>query len=198
MWEDDINPNDTIMMRRMSAIGVGQIRIDNRRLWTNSEVILDKMTQEKERRKWSKDNEISPISTKSWGSIIQDATRTQIDRREMSDFEISRENPARAFFAEGVDEKWDAIFYMDSDGEYYDEITNKKLNRNGVIATRLDEIKQVHSHGVYEKVPIEERWAKTGKAPIKTKWVDINKGDKLNEEYRCRLVAKKNQDRQKN
>ena len=45
-------------------------------------------------------------------------------------------------------------------------------------------------HEVYEKLPIEECWKETGKAPIGVKWVDTNKGDKERPEYRCRLVAK--------
>jgi hypothetical protein len=38
-------------------------------------------------------------------------------------------------------------------------------------------------------VPIEECWANTGKEPIGTRWVDVNKGDEANPEYRSRLVA---------
>ena len=53
-----------------------------------------------------------------------------------------------------------------------------------------DEIKHLHSYDVYEKVPIAECWNSTGKAPVKVKWVDINKGDNVNHEYRSRLVAK--------
>ena len=45
-------------------------------------------------------------------------------------------------------------------------------------------------HGVYEKVPTEECWRKTGAAPIGTRWVDVNKGDDGKPEYRSRLVAK--------
>ncbi len=35
-----------------------------------------------------------------------------------------------------------------------------------------------------------ECWEQTGKAPIGVRWVDINKGDEINPEYRSRLVAK--------
>ena len=42
---------------------------------------------------------------------------------------------------------------------------------------------------MYEKVPIEECWANTGKDQIGTRWVDVNKGDDVNPEYRSRLVA---------
>ena len=44
--------------------------------------------------------------------------------------------------------------------------------------------------GVYEKVPIAEAWAKTGRPPITCRWVDINKGDDVVPNYRSRLVAR--------
>ena len=65
-----------------------------------------------------------------------------------------------------------------------------KLDRNGVTPARLEEIRQFHSHGVYKKMPMEECWKSTGKKPMKVKWVDVNKGDEVNPEYRIRLVAK--------
>ena len=42
---------------------------------------------------------------------------------------------------------------------------------------------------VYTKVPIEEAWGNAGKAPLKTRWVDVNKGDDNNSEIRSRFVA---------
>ena len=36
----------------------------------------------------------------------------------------------------------------------------------------------------------QQCWDNTGKAPIGVRWVDINKGDDINPEYRSRLVAK--------
>ena len=59
-----------------------------------------------------------------------------------------------------------------------------------MIAARFDEIQQIRNHNVYEKIPLEGCHQRTGKAPIKVKWVDINKGDEINKEYRSRLVAK--------
>ena len=44
--------------------------------------------------------------------------------------------------------------------------------------------------GVYVKVPEAECWKNTGKAPISTKWIDINKGDSTNPKYRSRNVAR--------
>ena len=84
-------------------------------------------------------------------------------------------------FRKGDGDSEDAVYYMESEGEFWGEISNKKFHKNGVIAARLVEIKQVHSHGVYEKVTLEEYWDQIGKALIKTKWVDISKGDEPHE-----------------
>ena len=45
------------------------------------------------------------------------------------------------------------IYYVDSKGDYWDEVSNKNIDKNEVLVARLDEIKQVHNHGVYEKSP---------------------------------------------
>ena len=71
-----------------------------------------------------------------------------------------------------------------------DEVSHKKLDDEGVRNARLDEIKQLYAHVVYEKVPVQECWNATGKKPIQVKWEDINKGDKVHREYMSRLVAK--------
>ena len=39
---------------------------------------------------------------------------------------------------------------------------------------------------VFDKVPIAQCWRRTGKAPLKARWVDIDKGTR----YRSRWVAK--------
>jgi hypothetical protein len=43
---------------------------------------------------------------------------------------------------------------------------------------------------LYEKVSLEECHRHTGRAPITTKWVDVNKGSKERPDIRCRLVAR--------
>ena len=55
---------------------------------------------------------------------------------------------------------------------------------------RKEELEEFRKHQVYEKVPEEECWNMTGKKPIGTRWVDVNKGYEDNPEYRSRLVAK--------
>ncbi len=43
---------------------------------------------------------------------------------------------------------------------------------------------------MFTKVPIKEFYKVTGRDPIDTKWVDVNKGDKDNPEIRCRWVGR--------
>ena len=43
---------------------------------------------------------------------------------------------------------------------------------------------------VWDVVPVAQCWARTGKAPLKGKWVDVNKGDQARPVIRCRWVAK--------
>ena len=69
----------------------------------------------------------------------------------------------------------------DSKGGYLDP----KLIRQA----RKEEIIELHKYKVYEKRPIEECLRVTGKKPMGIRWVDTNKGDELNPEYRSRIVA---------
>ena len=73
--------------------------------------------------------------------------------------------------------------------EVYDNLSGAALDKDMVKEARKEEMAEVHKHGVYVKVNIEECYEKTGKAPIGTRWVDVNKGDSVHPEYRSRLVA---------
>lgn len=74
--------------------------------------------------------------------------------------------------------------------EAYDDVTGQQLDPKLMMAARRDEIQYFRDMGVYEKVNVQECWNETGKAPIAVRWVDINKGDTANPNYRSRLVAK--------
>jgi len=73
--------------------------------------------------------------------------------------------------------------------EYWGDLSGKALDSRLVNKARAEEMREFKKYNVYEKVPIEECWANTGKDPIGTRWVDVNKGDEVNPEYRSRLVA---------
>ena len=72
----------------------------------------------------------------------------------------------------------------------YDDLTGDELNPELMRQARMEEIAYFKKMGVYEKVSIDEAWRETGKSPIAVRWVDINKGDSINHNYRSRLVAK--------
>ena len=71
----------------------------------------------------------------------------------------------------------------------WDDVTGKELRAERVREAREEEMEEVRKHRVYIKVPISECLKKTGKMPVGVRWVDINKGDEIHEEYRSRLVA---------
>ena len=51
-------------------------------------------------------------------------------------------------------------------------------------------MKYFEDMNVYSKVPEAEAWGSTGRRPIGVRWVDTNKGDDAEPNYRSRLVAK--------
>ena len=74
--------------------------------------------------------------------------------------------------------------------EATDDISGEELNPAMVRLARKEEIKYFKDMKVYKKVPLSECLAATGKQPIGVRWVDINKGDVSNPNYRSRLVAR--------
>ena len=101
--------------------------------------------------------------------------------------ELHEETPTRMSSQNLTDPPW----IMDP-SEWFatDDLTGANLDPKLVAEARREEIRYFKSRGVYEKVPIEESWHQTGKAPIAVRWVDINKGDEVYKNYRSRLVAK--------
>ena len=69
-------------------------------------------------------------------------------------------------------------------------MSGKLLDPDLVITARAEEIEETRRGSLYEKVPISECWKESDKAPITTRWVDINKGDSVHPEYRSRIVAR--------
>ena len=73
-------------------------------------------------------------------------------------------------------------------GEFYD-VSGNALESIKVRQARLEEIQGLKDRGTYDKVPTEECYRVTGKGPIRTRFVDSNKGDHKAPSYRSRLVA---------
>ena len=71
-----------------------------------------------------------------------------------------------------------------------DALTGQPLDPELVRRARRSELDYFESKKVWFKVPRAESYQKMGKAPISVKWVDVNKGDSENPNYRSRLVAR--------
>ena len=74
--------------------------------------------------------------------------------------------------------------------ETYDEITGAVLPPALVQQARAEEVKFMLDWGVWERALISDCWKETGKAPIGSKWVDVNKGDEHKPLIRSRFVVK--------
>ncbi len=59
------------------------------------------------------------------------------------------------------------------EGEFYDEITNERLNEDRVRMARDVEMQYFRDMHVYDKVPVAECIDRTGNRPIGTMWVDV-------------------------
>ena len=112
--------------------------------------------------------------TKRGVEEMEEAERMEIEEVETND----EDNEVNEW-----DDQW-------VEGEYVDQKTGQPLDQGLAKAARLEEIAFMKKIGLYEEVPIEECWEKTGKPPTSTRWVDVNKGTAENPDVRCRLVAR--------
>lgn len=79
--------------------------------------------------------------------------------------------------------------FEDGPDLHHDELTGEALPTSLVTAAREEECTFMESWGVWEEVPVAVCWQRTGRRPIGTRWVDVNKGDKSHPDVRCRLVV---------
>ena len=75
-------------------------------------------------------------------------------------------------------------------GKFRDELTGQLLKDSLVREARAKELAFFCRKNVWVKVPIGEARRRSGRQPISVRWVDVNKGDDLNPNYRSRLVAR--------
>ena len=73
---------------------------------------------------------------------------------------------------------------------YKDAVTGQPLQKALVEAARKLELEYFASKQVWAKRPYSEAMARTGKKPISVRWLDTNKGDDEECNYRSRLVAR--------
>jgi hypothetical protein len=72
----------------------------------------------------------------------------------------------------------------------WDDVKKRELDYGKVMVARGTEVDYIRKSKLYNKVPRAKCWEETGKAPIKSGWVDTNKGDEDCPNYRSRWVGK--------
>ena len=73
--------------------------------------------------------------------------------------------------------------------KFWDDMSGKQLDSSRTKRARQDEIERINKMQVWEKVPTARCWERTGKRPVGTRWVDVDKGDQDHPNHRSRLVA---------
>ena len=63
-------------------------------------------------------------------------------------------------------------------------MSGQQLDNQLVREARQLEMNKFNEHMVFTNVPISEAMTVTGKRPIGSRWIDINKGDSNNPNYR--------------
>ncbi|CAK0860922.1 unnamed protein product [Prorocentrum cordatum] len=77
----------------------------------------------------------------------------------------------------------------ESDKWYWGDVNGGWLDPAGVRAARQEELAWMKHREVFEPSDEETCGRLTGRAPLRTRWVDTNKGDEQRPKYRSRLVA---------
>ena len=73
--------------------------------------------------------------------------------------------------------------------KYWDDMSGRQLDKQRTIQARKDEIIRINSMKVWKKVPLTQCWANTGRKPVGTRWVHVDKGDGKMPKPRSRLIA---------
>ena len=73
-------------------------------------------------------------------------------------------------------------------GEFIDEVSGKPLDPVKVQEARAEEIDYAYRYNVWTETDIAECYQQTGKGPISSRWIDLDKGDIDRPNYRSRLV----------
>ena len=97
---------------------------------------------------------------------VEETQGTKRGPEEMEEAEKMEIEEVETNDEDGEVNEWDDKWI---EGEYVDQKTGQQLDPALARAARLEEIEFMKKIGLYEEVPIEECWEKTGKAPTSTR-----------------------------
>jgi hypothetical protein len=79
------------------------------------------------------------------------------------------------------DEEWE---------EAWGDVKQKELKPVQVREARRVEMEHIHNRNLYNKVPRSKCYEQTGEPPVKSMWLEADKGGEEHENYRSRFVGK--------
>ena len=101
---------------------------------------------------------------------------------------INVEDTIQEYNADGSESRSQEVSH-EEEGQAWDDRTGESLDPKEVRKARSIEMAYVRSKGVWEKISRSEA-CRRGIKIIQTRWLDINKGDMWNPNYRSRFVGK--------
>ena len=110
------------------------------------------------------------------GRLVLGIVGVQRPEETMSDVDLMR-----IYRAQGNEVELDSA---EQDEVFTDAITGQRLNAELVRAARREELEYFAAKNVYKKVPRRKAMELQGKPPITVKWLDTNKGDDDEPNYR--------------
>ena len=81
-------------------------------------------------------------------------------------------------------------YRLKGDQKIFDALTGQPLDPTMVRAAHRKELEYVELKKVWELTSVRDAMKMRGRRPISVRWVDVNKGDDENPNYRSRLVAR--------
>lgn len=116
--------------------------------------------------------------------VTIDAEAGPEPKKPRPDAEMNVDSVVDAEARESDDEECDWV------PEVTDSRTGQILDPKLVETAREEELKFMEGFGIFEETSVEECRRETGRMPVDTKWVDVNKGSEAEPVVRSRLVAR--------
>ncbi len=108
----------------------------------------------------------------------------------LTDVQLERRVKRLMHITDGYDDAEAMATTVTGAGQYRDAITGQPLDPDMVRAARRKELEYFNSKHVWDVRDRAEALRRQGKPPISVRWIDVNKGDDSDPNYRSRLVAR--------
>ncbi len=140
VWEMPRKRQDVDLMKKMNYIGGEAVIIGDTKIWTNSSVIKESLHEDLARKQCKRtlvgENQ---LDTEHLGRLVGAAMCKQVESRELGEINLldmeAKYRPGMLVLQQ--DGTIGELYYVDSFGNYWDEITNRRLDNEEVRKARL-------------------------------------------------------------